>query len=162
MPTASVTNSDGGWIQTIIGMIVAMVATSGTIYTIIILPMQAEINRLEVGREDDHKQLALLYTSIQTNEEYKKAIKRELDWLRSDIERVQHQANALDEVHKDRAGQKAQIADLQARWERLDRHTEEQDRRNSPTILEDVKALHIELESLRQRIMIPVGTGAAH
>jgi predicted RNase H-like nuclease (RuvC/YqgF family) len=163
MANTSVTNADGGWVQTMVGAISAIVITGGSMYTVIISPMQTRIDRLESGREKDHDQLAVLYTSIQTNDEYKKTIKRELDWARSDIERVQHQANALDEVHKQRAGQAAEISDLKARWERLDRHNEEQDRRNSPTILEDVKTLRIELESLRQRIMIPLGTGpAAH
>jgi peptidoglycan hydrolase CwlO-like protein len=139
-----------------IGAATAILVTGGSMYTVIIAPMQVRIEKLEAGREKDRDQLALLYTSIQTNDEYKKTVRNELNWLRTDLDRIAHQANALDEVHKNRAGQAAQIADLQARWERLDRHTEEVDRRNTPTILEDVKTLRIELESLRQRIMVPV------
>jgi uncharacterized protein YPO0396 len=154
MPTAAANGSD--WIRTMIGAFGTILVMVGGGYTIVFVPMSQRIEKLEVGRESDGKQLALLYTSIQTNDEYKKTIVTELAWLRADIQRIGHQADALDEVHKQRAGQAAQIADLQARWERLDRHNEEIDRRNTPTILEDVKALRAELESLRQRIMVPV------
>jgi peptidoglycan hydrolase CwlO-like protein len=143
-----------------IGALSAIVVTMGSLYSVVIIPQAQRIEKLEIGRESDGKQLALLYTSIQTNDEYKKTIVTELAWLRADIQRIGRQADALDEVHKQRAGQAAQIADLQARWERLDRHNEEVDRRNTPTILEDIKALRAELESLRQRIMVPVT--AAH
>jgi hypothetical protein len=153
MPT---TGANGDWIRTMIGALSAIVVTMGSLYSVVIIPQAQRIEKLEVGRESDGKQLALLYTSIQTNDEYKKTIVTELAWLRADIQRIGRQADALDEVHKQRAGQAAQIADLQARWERLDRHNEEIDRRNTPTILEDVKALRAELESLRQRIMVPV------
>jgi hypothetical protein len=40
--------------------------------------------------------------------------------------------------------------------ERMERRNEEQDRRSAPTILDEVKSLRAELESLRQRIMVPV------
>jgi chromosome segregation ATPase len=139
-----------------IGATTAVLVASGGMYTAIILPMQSRIEKLETGREKDHDQLAILYTSIQTNDEYKKTVRGEIEWLRNDLNRVGSQANALDEVHKQRAGQAAQIIDLQTRWERLDRRLEEQDRRSTPTILDDVKSLRAELESLRQRIMVPV------
>ena len=139
-----------------IGAATAIIIAVGSIYTAVIAPMQTRIDKLESGRVKDHDQLASLYTSIQTNDEYKKKMRGELNWLRADLDRISAQANALDAVHKDRAGQAAQIADLQARWERLDRHNEELDRRNTPTILEDVKTLRAELESLRQRIMVPI------
>jgi peptidoglycan hydrolase CwlO-like protein len=153
MPT---TGANGDWIRTMIGALSAIVVTMGSLYSVVIIPQSARIEKLEVGREKDGEQLAKLYTSIQTNDEYKKEVATELAWLRADLNRIGEQANALDEVHKERAGQAAQISDLQARWDRLDRHNEELDRRNTPTILEDVKTLRVELESLRQRIMVPV------
>jgi chromosome segregation ATPase len=139
-----------------IGAATAIIISGGSMYTVIIAPMQIRIDHLESGREKDHDQLAALYTSIQTNDEYKKTVSGELQWIRSDLNKVQAQASSLDQVHKDRAGQAAQIADMQARWDRLDRHTEQMDERNTPTILEDVKALRAELDGLRQRIMVPV------
>jgi peptidoglycan hydrolase CwlO-like protein len=154
MPTTE--RSSAGWIQTMIGAATAIVVTGTGLYGIVIVPMEAQIARLVDGREKDHDQLAALYTSIQTNDEYKKTIAGQMLWLRADIDKVQAQANALDQVHKDRAGQAAQITDLQARWDRLDRHNEELDERNNPTILEDVKALRLELDSLRQHIMVPI------
>ena len=149
--------ASNGWIQTMIGAATAIIVTGGSMYTVIIQPMQVRIDHLESGREKDHDQLAALYTSIQTNDEYKKIVSSQMDWLRSDLGRVQAEADASAELHKERAGQSAQIADLQARWDRLDRHTEEIDARNSPTVLEDMKTLRMELDSLRQRLMVPIG-----
>jgi chromosome segregation ATPase len=149
-------SNGGDWIRTMIGALSAIVVTGGSMYTVIISPMQTRIERLEGGREKDHDQLAALYTSIQTNDEYKKTVRGELNWLRADLDRIGTQANALDEVHKERAGQAAQIADLQARWDRLDRHNEELDRRNTPSVLDDLKEMRAELDSLRQRIMVPM------
>jgi len=136
-----------------VGAISAIVITGGSMYTVIISPMQTRIDRLEAGRERDRDQLALLYTSIQTNDEYKKTVTVELSWLRADLIKVQAEADASAELHKERAGQGAEIADLKARWDRLDRVNE----KSSPSLLDDVKTLRTELESLRQRIMVPAG-----
>jgi chromosome segregation ATPase len=139
-----------------IGAATAIVVTGTGLYGVVIAPMQVQIARLVDGREKDHDQLASLYTSIQTNDEYKKTVAGEIRWLRADVDRVQAQANALDEVHKSRAGQAAQISDLQARWDRLDRHNEEIETRNNPTMLEDIRTLRNELDGLRDRMMAPV------
>ena len=77
-----------------VGAISAIVITGGSMYTVIISPMQTRIDRLEAGRERDRDQLALLYTSIQTNDEYKKTVTVELSWLRADLIKVQAEADA--------------------------------------------------------------------
>jgi DNA repair exonuclease SbcCD ATPase subunit len=128
-----------------IGAATAIIVTGTSMYGVVIAPMQSQIARLIDGREKDHDQLAALYTSIQTNDEYKKTIRTELEWLRADLLRIGAQANTLDEVHKDRAGQAAQIADLQARWERLDHHNDEIE-----------KTLQGQIDGLRDRMMLPV------
>jgi chromosome segregation ATPase len=150
------TGGHNGWIQTMIGGFAAVVASIGAMYTGVIAPLQTRIEKLETGREKDHDQLASLYTSIQTNDEYKKTVQQEMTWLRTDIQRVQQQANALDETHKQRAGQAAQIDDLKERWGILSRRLDEQTQRGAPSILDEVKTLRGELENLRQRIMVPL------
>jgi len=136
-----------------VGAISAIVITGGSMYTVIISPMQVRIDRLEAGREKDRDQLAQLYTSIQTNDQYKLVVGKELEWLRSDIVKVQAEADASAELHKERAGQGAEIADLKARVARLDD--------GAPTILDEVKTLRTEVDSLRQRIMTS-STAAPH
>lgn len=142
---AASASTNGGWVQTMVGAISAIVITGGSMYTVIISPMQVRIDRLEAGREKDRDQLAQLYTSIQTNDQYKLVVGKELEWLRSDIAKVQAEADASAELHKERAGQGAEIADLKARAARLDD--------GAPTILDEVKTLRTEVDSLRQRIM---------
>lgn len=141
-----------------IGTISAVAISGGFAYTVFVVPMATRIEKLEAGREKDHDQLAALYTSIQTNDEYKKTIEQAMVWLRADIKRVQDQANALDQVHKDRAGQAAQIDDLKERWTILSRRLDDEAQRSAPTVLDEVKTLRAELESLRQRIMVPLAS----
>jgi predicted nucleic acid-binding Zn-ribbon protein len=153
MPT---TGANGDWIRTMIGALSAIVVTMGSLYSVVIIPQSTRIEKLEVGRESDSKQLALLYTSIQTNDEYKKTIVTELAWVRSDIVKIRERVERAEEEQKRRAVAVASVGTLEARMDRLDRRNEEQDRRSAPTILDEVKALRAELESLRQRIMVPV------
>lgn len=148
--------NNSGVIQTIIGALTAILVTCGGLYSVIILPQMARIERLEVGREKDGEQLARLYTSIQTNDEYKKIVSTELSWVRSDASKLRDQLERIDEEQKRRSNAVATVASLESRLDRLDRRNEEMDRRSSPTILEEVKTLRGELESLRQRIMVPI------
>jgi len=139
-----------------IGALSAVLATSGGLYAIVIVPQTARIEKLELGREKDGDQLAKLYTSIQTNDEYKKTVSTEVAWLRSDIGRLGANTERIEEEQKRRTNAVSTVASIQSRLDRLDRRNEEQDRRSAPTIIEEVRTLRSELESLRQRIMVPV------
>lgn len=149
-------SSNGGWIQTIIGTITAIIVTSGAIYTVVINPQTIRIEKLEAGREKDGDQLAKLYTSIQTNDEYKKIVATDFLWVRSDITKNINRIDHIENEQSKRTNAVATIAALQARLDRLERRNEEQDRRSAPTIIEEVKTLRTELDSLRQRIMVPI------
>jgi hypothetical protein len=139
-----------------IGALSAVLATSGGLYAIVIVPQTARIEKLELGREKDGDQLAKLYTSIQTNDEYKKTVGTEVAWLRSDLVRLRGRTERIEEEQKRRTTAVSTVASIQSRLDRLDRRNEEQDRRSAPTIIEEVKTLRSELENLRQRIMVPV------
>lgn len=149
-------SSNGDWIRTMIGALSAVLATSGGLYAIVIVPQTARIEKLELGREKDGDQLAKLYTSIQTNDEYKKTVGTEVAWLRSDLVRLRGRTERIEEEQKRRTTAVSTVASIQSRLDRLDRRNEEQDRRSAPTIIEEVKTLRSELENLRQRIMVPV------
>ena len=148
--------NNSGVIQTIIGALTAILVTCGGLYSVIILPQMARIERLEIGREKDGEQLAKLYTSIQTNDEYKKIVSTELSWVRSDASKLRDRLERIEEEQKRRSMAVSTVPAMEARIDRLDKRNEEIDRRSSPTILDDVKALRTELENLRQRIMVPI------
>jgi chromosome segregation ATPase len=148
--------SGNGVIQTIIGAITAIFVACGGLYAVTIIPLNAHIDKLEAGREKDGEQLAKLYTSIQTNDEYKKTVSTDLAWVRSDVSKIRDRAERIEEEQKRRASAVATVASLETRLDRLDRRNEEIDRRSSPTVIEELKTLRTELDSLRQRIMVPV------
>jgi len=149
--------NNGDWIRTMIGAISAIIVTMGSLYSVVIIPQTYRIEKLETGREKDGEQLAKLYTSIQTNDEYKKTVNTEIAWLRSDLSKIRDRAERIEEEQKRRTNSVALVTSLESRMDRIDKRNEEQDRRSAPTILEEVKTLRTELESLRQRIMIPLG-----
>lgn len=139
-----------------IGAASAVLITGGGIYSVIIIPQTVRIEKLEVGREKDSDQLARLYTSIQTNDEYKKTITTDFLWVRSDIAKNIARIDRIDGEQLRRTNAVAMISALESRMDRIERRNEEQDRRSAPTIIEEVKSLRSELESLRQRIMVPI------
>jgi hypothetical protein len=156
MPTSS---SNGDWIRTMIGALSAIIVTMGSLYSVVIIPQTARIEKLEIGREKDSDQLAKLYTSIQTNDEYKKTVATEFLWIRSDITKNIGRIDHIEGEQLRRTSAVAIVASLEARMDRIERRNEEQDRRSAPTIIEEVKSLRAELESLRQRIMVPITMG---
>jgi hypothetical protein len=139
-----------------IGAISAIIVTMGSLYSVVIIPQTARIEKLEVGREKDSDQLAKLYTSIQTNDEYKKTVATDFSWVRSDIIKNIARIDRIDSEQLRRTNAVSAIAALDSRMDRLERRNEEQDRRSAPTIIEEVRTLRAELESLRQRIMVPI------
>ena len=149
-------SNNGDWIRTMIGAISAIIVTMGSLYSVVIIPQTARIEKLEVGREKDSDQLAKLYTSIQTNDEYKKTVATEFLWIRSDITKNIGRIDHIEGEQLRRTSAVAIVASLESRMDRIERRNEEQDRRSAPTIIEEVKTLRSELESLRQRIMVPV------
>jgi hypothetical protein len=151
-------SSNGDWIRTMIGALSAIIVTMGSLYSVVIIPQTARIEKLEVGREKDSDQLAKLYTSIQTNDEYKKTVATEFLWIRSDITKNIGRIDHIEGEQLRRTSAVAIVASLEARMDRIERRNEEQDRRSAPTIIEEVKTLRTELESLRQRIMVPITT----
>ena len=152
-------SSNGDWIRTMIGALSAIIVTMGSLYSVVIIPQTARIEKLEVGREKDSDQLAKLYTSIQTNDEYKKTVATEFLWIRSDITKNIGRIDHIEGEQLRRTSAVAIVASLEARMDRIERRNEEQDRRSAPTIIEEVKSLRAELESLRQRIMVPITMG---
>ena len=151
-------SSNGDWIRTMIGALSAIIVTMGSLYSVVIIPQTARIEKLEIGREKDSDQLAKLYTSIQTNDEYKKTVATEFLWIRSDIAKNIGRIDHIEGEQLRRTSAVAIVASLEARMDRIERRNEEQDRRSAPTIIEEVKTLRTELESLRQRIMVPITT----
>lgn len=141
-----------------IGALSAIIVTMGSLYSVVIIPQTARIEKLEIGREKDSDQLAKLYTSIQTNDEYKKTVATEFLWIRSDIAKNIGRIDHIEGEQLRRTSAVAIVASLEARMDRIERRNEEQDRRSAPTIIEEVKTLRSELESLRQRIMVPITT----
>lgn len=143
-------------VQTIIGGAIAVFTAVGGLYTIALVPLTARIEKLESGREKDSDQLARLYTSIQTNDEYKKIVRAEIEWLRSDLKRNDDQTTRIDEEQKRRATSVSSIVSIEKRIDNLVHRNEEQDRRTAPSLIDEVKTLRGELDNLRQRIMVPL------
>lgn len=139
-----------------IGAVGAVVITVSALGAAVIGPQSARIEKLEIGREKDSDQLAKLYTSIQTNDEYKKTVATKFAWIRSDITKNIARIDHIEGEQLHRTNAVATVAALDSRMDRLERRNEEQDRRSAPTIIEEVRTLRAELESLRQRIMVPV------
>lgn len=148
-------------VQTIIGGATAVFIAVGGLYTVAVVPLTARIEKLEAGREKDGDQLARLYTSIQTNDEYKKTVKAEFEWLRNDLKRNDDQTSRIDEEQKRRATSVSSVVSLEKRIDNLVRRNEEQDRRTAPSLIDEVRILRTELDNLRQRIMIPATSAPA-
>lgn len=151
---------NGDWIRTIIGAVSAVAVTVGGIYTVVIVPQTARIEKLEAGREKDRDQLAQLYLSIQTNDEYKKTVVATIAAIRSDIAKVETHINSVDEEQKRRTSSVTSVASLEKRIDRIEQRSEENERRFNAThtIGDELKDLRTELSNLRQRIMVPLNT----
>ena len=132
-----------------IGAISAIIVTMGSLYSVVIIPQTARIEKLEIGREKDRDQLAQLYTLKDT-------VATDLKWVRSDITKNIGRIDHIEGEQLHRTAAVATVPALEARMDRLERRNEETDRRSAPTIIEEMKTLRGELESLRQRIMVPV------
>jgi uncharacterized coiled-coil DUF342 family protein len=142
-----------------IGALSAVVVTAGGIYTVVIVPQSVRIEKLEIGREKDSDQLAKLYTSIQTNDEYKKTVEHDVARLRSDIDRADAHVLRIETEQSRRTSTIASVDNIVKRIDHLEGRVEEADRKTSLTytVGDELKNLRGELESLRQRIMVPAG-----
>jgi predicted nucleic acid-binding Zn-ribbon protein len=166
-------NGNGGeWTKTVFGAIGGALTAVSAVFVLgqmlIIGPQNARIekvekgpiterlDKLEAGREKDSDQLAKLYTSIQTNDEYKKTIEKIHAHLRSDIDKTSTQITRIADEQQRRTSPVASIASITKRIDRIDQRTEEAERRSTPTIIEEVRNLRNELQDLRKRIMIPI------
>lgn len=148
--------TNGDWNRTLIGALGSVFSACAGLYLIVIVPLQGEIRDLKIGREKDGDQLARLYTSIQTNDEYKKLVSEWMIGLRRDLDKTDSRLKAISDEQSKRTTSVASVADIEKRMDRLDQHNEEMNRRSAPTIIDEVKTLRIELDSLRQRMMVPV------
>lgn len=147
------------WIKPIASAFAAVALMAGGVWTVGINPLNQQIDKLVAGREKDGDQLARLYTSIQTNDEYKKTVNTELEWIKSDLLQNTTRIGRIDDEQRRRATSVSSIESIEKRIDRLNARNDEQDRRSAPTILDEIKQLRGDLESLRQRLMVPA-TGA--
>jgi hypothetical protein len=152
------TNDGSDWIKPIASAFAAVALMAGGVWAVGISPVNMQIEKLIVGREKDGDQLAKLYTSIQTNDEYKKVVETELKWIKSDLAKLGTLVARVDDEQKRRASTIASVDSVIKRIDRIDTRTEEAERRSSPLLIDEVKALRAELESLRQRIMVPLAS----
>ncbi len=150
-------DANGSWLQTLMGVIASVVVTAGGVYTVVIVPQAARIEKLEAGREKDGDQLAKLYTSIQTNDEYKKTVRAEIDWLRADLGRTASYVGRIDDEQKRRASSVASIATVEKRIDRMDARLEDGEKRLAAgyTLNDVIKRLGDDLADLRRRVMVP-------
>lgn len=154
---ASTDSNNGDWIRTMIGAVGAVVVTAGGIYTVVIVPQAVRIEKLEIGREKDRDQLAQLYLSIQTNDEYKKTVDHDIIRLHSDVDRADGHILRVEAEQVRRTSTITSVPSLEKRLDHLEARSEEIDRRSNSTFTvgDELKNLRLELESLRQRIMVP-------
>ncbi|MDP3740352.1 MAG: hypothetical protein Q8R02_23400 [Hyphomonadaceae bacterium] len=154
--TARQVESNGDWIRTMIGAFAAISVTAGGLYTVAIVPLQQTLGKLETGRDDDRKQLVSLYLSLRENDQYKIFAQAERTGLRSDLNKLEAHLLRIETEQRSRTTAVATVATLGDRLAGLTRRFEESERRSSPTITDEVKALRESLENLRARIMVPV------
>lgn len=145
-------NGNSDWIKPIASAFSAVALMAAGVWAVGISPLRTEIDKLIIGREKDGDQLAKLYTSIQTNDEYKLVVDAKLDAIRAEITRSTATIIRIEEEQKRRSTAVASVESLEKRIDRLD----EQDRRSAPTVLDEIKQLRGELETMRQRIMVPM------
>jgi len=141
-----------------IGAISAVAIAAGGIYSVVIVPQSVRIEKLEAGREKDGDQLAKLYTSIQTNDEYKKTVDHDLSALRRDLERADAHILRIETEQNRRTSTLTSVTTLEKRIDHLEIRSEEIDRKSNSTftVADELKNLRLELDGLRQRVMVPM------
>jgi hypothetical protein len=154
---ASGTNN-GDWIRTLIGAISAVCIAVSGMYTVVILPMAKNIDKLETGREDDRKQLDNRYLSLRENDQYKIFAQAERTALRGDLLKSDAHILRIEEEQKRRTSNVSSIPSLEKRIDATNHRLEEAERRfsGSYTLGDELKSLRAELQDLRRRIMVPV------
>ena len=162
MTNGRTTSSNGDWIRTMIGAISAVGVTVSGMYTVVIVPMQHNLEKLEATREADRKDLVGLYLSIRENDQYKIFAQSERAALRSDINKNEAHLLRIEGEQKSRAISVATVPALEKRIDGLVRRHEELEQRSSSsyTLNDELKSLRSELQDLRRRIMIPIGTNS--
>jgi len=88
--------TSGDWVRTITGALGAIAIMSAGVWTVVIIPQNQRIEKLETNREGDAKRLVDLYLSVQTNDQYKNTIRAEIDHLRADVARIESKADRMD------------------------------------------------------------------
>lgn len=156
MPSTAPNSGSSDWIKPIASAFAAVALMAGGVWAVGISPLKTEIDKLIAGREKDGDQLRDLYLSVKTNNEYKSTVETEVRWIRSDVAKLELEIARMDEEQRRRSNSVASIDSIQKRIDRLNARNEEQDRRSAPTIIDEIKQLRSELDSLRQRIMVPL------
>jgi uncharacterized coiled-coil DUF342 family protein len=150
-------NSNGNdWIRTGIGTMASVTIIFGAGHLLIIAPMQAQIAALESFRETDRTKISDAYTLIQTNDQYKKLVEEWKDGLRRDITRVEANLKEVEAEQKRRTSGVASIASLEKEIDNLRHRVDDIQHGSTPSVIDEIKTLRTELDSLRQRIMVPV------
>jgi uncharacterized coiled-coil DUF342 family protein len=144
------------WLRTGLGSISSIVVISAFGYSLVIAPMQAKIVKLEDFRETDREKITQAYTLIQTNDQYKKLVEEWKDSLRRDLNRVETDSKEVAVEQKRRTGAVAAFASLEKEIDTLRHRVDDIQHSSAPSIIDEIKSLRTELESLRQRIMVPI------
>lgn len=154
--------ANGDWIRTMIGAISAVgVAVSG-MYAVVISPMQRNVEKLETGRETDRNRISELYATLQQTMGDKNLAQSERNSLRRDLERADANILRIENEQKSRTSSVTSVPALEKRIDGLVRRHEDMERRfgSTYTLNDELKSLRGELQDLRRRIMIPIGSNS--
>jgi len=118
--------------------------------------MKEQIAKLENFRETDREKITQAYTLIQTNDEYKKLVDEKTITLRRDLTRVETDLKEVSAEQKRRTSGVASISALEKEIDTLRHRVDDIQHGSTPSVIDEIKTLRTELESLRQRIMVPI------
>jgi hypothetical protein len=144
------------WLRTGLGSISSIAVISAFGYSLAIAPMQVQIAKLQDFRETDRTKISDAYTLINTNDQYKLLVKEWADALRRDLARVEADLKDVSAEQRRRTSGVASISSIEKEVDNLRHRVDDLQHGSSPTLVDEIKTLRTELESLRQRIMVPI------
>ncbi len=160
MPS-SATNGDT-WIRTLIGAISAVAVTVSGMYTVVIVPQNVRIEKLETGRETDRNRISDLYATLQETKGDRALAQSERNSLRRDLERADANILRIETEQKLRTTSVTSVPAMEKRIDGLVKRHEDMEHRfgSTYTIGDELKSLRSELADLRRRIMVPLGASS--
>lgn len=153
--TESSTTSNGGWVQTIVGMIAAVVTTFTLIYTLAVAPLAARVDALNTFREADRSTIANIYAQISVVEEYKKYLASRFDTIRADTTRIETAVTRTADEQQRRSVAVASIANVESRIDRISAALTDLNKQfsGSHTLGDELHRMQAELAELRSKMM---------